>query len=104
MCDHALDDGGPQHAHNLEEHSSYLRGFQYGQGVWHSCEGLIYLLDIQSLKCVRGWGTRLHEGSGVEGQEGGIEKQTEDKKDGTANERQSSIGRNSMEHADVSCG
>lgn len=45
---------------------SYLRGFQYGQGVWHSSEGLINLLNIDRvfLMCVRGWGTRLYEGSG----------------------------------------
>lgn len=58
--------GEPRHAHILEEHLSYLWGFQYGQGVWHSCEGLIYLLDIDGvfLMCVRGWGTRLYEGLG----------------------------------------
>lgn len=72
MGDQALDYGGTTHAHKLEEHLSYLWGFQYGQGVWHSCEGLIYLLDIDGvfLMCVRGWGTRLYEGvedGGVEG-------------------------------------
>lgn len=104
MGDQALDYGGTTHAHNLEEHLSYLWGFQYGQGVWHSCEGLIYLLDIDGvfLMCVRGWGTRLYEGFGRGGRRrrgGEVEKQTKDKKDGTANERQSSKGRAQEENA-----
>ncbi len=100
--DQALDDGGTTTCSHLEEHLSYLWGFQYGQGVWHSCEGLIYLLDIDGvfLMCVRGWGTRLYEGSGGSRTEGWrVEKQTKDKKDGTANERQSSKGRAQEENA-----
>lgn len=42
--------------------------------------------------CTRDWGSRGRRG-------GGVEKQTEDKKDGTANERQSSKGRAQEENA-----
>lgn len=54
----------PRHAQNLNNHLPYLRRFQHSQGVGHSGEGLICLLDIDGefVKSIRGRGTRLHRG------------------------------------------